>query len=99
VAALMPMDTKKEKPYFAPQAEGAPPEGEVPSWGEDAAAIAREAGLGSYGPEPVDLEAREKLSRRLDRVDRDLAKMRVNALWLWAVIGILTLIIWKVAVR
>ena len=47
------------KPYFAPPAEGAVPEGEVPAWGDDAKAIAREAGLGSYGADPSDQEARE----------------------------------------
>lgn len=65
--------TKGDKPYFAPAAEGAPPEGEVPTWGEDAQAIAREAGLGSYGADPSEQELREdSLMRSLEQAEREV---------------------------
>jgi hypothetical protein len=93
------MDPKDDKPYFAPQAEGAAPEGEVPKWGEDAAAIAREAGLGSYGPEPTAQEAREEaLLRNLDRIDGEVAGLRGIVFALCAVVLVVVgLVIWALA--
>ena len=71
--------TDRDKPYFAPPAEGAPPEGEVPSWGEDAQEIAREAGLGSYGGDAADQQSREEaLLRSLESMDTELARARLT---------------------
>ena len=81
------MEPKEEKPYFAPPAEGAPPEGEAPKWGDDAAAIAREAGLGSYGAEQTEQEAREDvLLASIERMDGELANLRRSVATLWVVV-------------
>jgi NAD(P)H-dependent flavin oxidoreductase YrpB (nitropropane dioxygenase family) len=61
-----------DKPYFAPPSKGAAPEGEVPSWGQDAQEIAREAGLGSYGGTAADQEMREEsMLRALEDAERE----------------------------
>lgn len=68
-----------DKPYFAPPAEGATPAGEVPTWGEDAQEIAREAGLGSYGADPIEQDQRqEPLIQSLERADADMVRMRLT---------------------
>lgn len=76
-------------PFFAVPEEAAERTGEqVPQpagWGDDAQAIAEEAGLGSYGAAPEDLEGRLSLVeysvaevipevQRLDRVSRALVE-------------------------
>lgn len=79
-----------DKPYFAPQAGGAAPEGEVPKWGDDAAAIAREAGLGSYGQDRADQESREEvLIRTLERVDGEVGGLRSIVVVLCAAVFVL----------
>ena len=79
-----------DKPYFAPPAEGATLQGEVPTWGTDAQEIAREAGLGSYGGDPLDQESREEaLLRALERSDADLSRTRLTA----ALLSLITLLL------
>ncbi len=98
--SIAAMDTKKEKPYFAPPAEGAPPEGEVPSWGEDAQAIARQAGLGSYGPETTEQEKREEvLLRIMERVDGEVAGLRSIVLVLCGVVAVLGAVVGWLVLR
>ncbi len=78
-----------EKPYFAPPAteeERAARVDRGTEWGEDAQAIQRQAGLGSYGPEPTDQEARENaLIRTLERVDAEVASLRS---WVFGLYGV-----------
>ena len=84
-----------DNPYFAPPAEGAPPDGEVPTWGEDAQEIAREAGLGSYG-DPIERDQREEpLIQSLERADADMVRMRLTIRILGlAVFVLLAALIW-----
>lgn len=90
-----------DKPYFAPPAKGAPPEGEVPTWGEDAQEIAREAGLGSYGADPIEQGTREEpLIESLERADADLVRMRLTVrLFGLAVLVLLCALIWVLTER
>lgn len=91
----------RDKPYFAPPAEGTPPEGEVPSWGEDAEQIAREAGLGSYGADPTEQESREEmLLRSLEHVDAELVRARLTVRILGvAVLILVCVLIWVLGGR
>ncbi len=85
------MDNDNEKPYFAPSAPAVRSfEDRMASgltttrkdaasiaWGEDAAEIARQAGLGSYGAELATQEQREEvLLRTLEAVRGEFAGLR-----------------------
>lgn len=91
--------TDQDDPYFAPPAKGSPPEGEVPSWGEDAKEIAREAGLGSYGSDPADQESREEtLIGTLEGADADMVRMRLTVRILGVTVVILVCaLLWALA--
>jgi hypothetical protein len=91
----------RDKPYFAPPAEGAPPDGEAPSWGEDAQEIAREAGLGSYGADPIEQATREEpLIESLERADADMARMRLTVRILGvAVLVLVCALVWALTER
>lgn len=86
----------KDKPYFAPPAEDTPPAGEMPTWGEDAQEIAREAGLGSYGADPIERDQHEEpLIQSLERADADMVRMRLTIRILGlAVFILITALIW-----
>lgn len=90
-----------DKPYFAPPAQGTPPAGEVPAWGEDAQEIAREAGLGSYGADPIERDQHEEpLIQSLERADADLVRMRLTVRILGlAVIVLAGALIWVLTGR
>lgn len=92
---------ERDKPYFAPPAEGAPPEGEVPTWGEDAQEIAREAGMGSYGADPIEQEQREEpLIESLERADADMVRMRLTVRILSiAVLVLVCALLWALSGR
>ena len=93
--------TERDKPYFAPPADGTPPEGEVPKWGEDAKEIAREAGLGSYGRDPAEQAGREEtLLRTLESAGTDLARARLMV-WILgiAVVVLVCTLTWVLAGR
>jgi len=71
VAATMATEMKNES-YFAPSSPTAPVStvSESPTWGDDAADIAQTAGLGSYGAETLEQQAREEaVIRGLERMD------------------------------
>jgi hypothetical protein len=91
----------RDKPYFAPPAKGATPEGEVPTWGEDAQEIAREAGLGSYGADPIEQEQREEpLIESLERADADMVRMRLTVRILGLIVIVLVCaLIWVLTGR
>jgi len=93
--------TDRDKPYFAPPAAGAPPEGEAPTWGEDAQEIAREAGLGSYGTDPIEQDLREEpLIESLEAADADMVRMRLTVRILgFAVILLACALIWVLTGR
>jgi hypothetical protein len=80
----MANDPKNES-YFAPpsvQTDTVPAQS-APAWGEDAEEIARTAGLGSYGAEALDQEAREEaVIRGLERTDGEVRALRALVNWL-----------------
>jgi hypothetical protein len=90
-----------DKPYFAPPATGAPPEGEVPAWGEDAQEIAREAGLGSYGADPIEQGIREEpLIESLEHADADMVRLRLTVRVLgFAVFALVCALVWVLTER
>jgi hypothetical protein len=81
------MANPKNESYFAPPADAAAVQGvqaqSSPAWGEDAEEIARTAGLGSYGAETLDQEAREEaVIRGLERTDGEVRALRAMVNWL-----------------
>jgi len=87
----MASDPKNES-YFAPPSGGVPTPNptEPAAWGEDAEAIARDAGLGSYQTTAIEQQAREDaIIRALEQTDRELRLLRKGVNYLWgAVVGL-----------